>query len=357
MADNAVTAPGIASGQVVKSLNSLHDNVTLSPGAGVAITPSGNTLQISATSVGWSLSGNSVVPGQFLGSLNNQPLEFMVNGGGALRIEPTWLAPNLVGGDPANSAGGVMGAVIGGGGNSATPNTVTGHYGVIGGGAGNTAGMSAVVGGGGGNTASGLNSVVMGGQWNTASAHVVSIGGGINNYATAEFATVGGGVNNIASGSAATVPGGNGNEAAGTNSFAAGSAAHAVHDGTFVWGDGTYPVYSATSNQFVVQASGGVVLRTPTLTVPGAGVGTSTPLFIHRATAGNTSAHITTIDNPACNGDSGAILIVTHNYNASGQYETHPFGVWYNGSQWTIYHEDLAAMPEGQSFNVMIIKP
>lgn len=46
LADAAVTAPKIAAGQIVKSLNGLTDNVTLSPGSNIKITPSGNTLTI-----------------------------------------------------------------------------------------------------------------------------------------------------------------------------------------------------------------------------------------------------------------------------------------------------------------------
>ena len=271
-----VTGASIGSGQVVKSLSGLHDEVLLAAGTNVTITPSGNSLQISAAGgpAGWALSGNTLSSNQFLGSLNNQPLEFMVNGGRALRLEPTWMAPNLVGGDPHNSASGAMGAVIGGGGNASTPNTVTGHYGVVGGGAGNSAGMSAVVGGGGGSTASGQNAVIVGGQWNTASAHATTVGGGENNQATAEYATVGGGGNNVASGSAATVPGGNGNLAQGGNSFAAGTSAQALHDGAFVWGDGSSPVSSTAPNQFLVQASGGVSFRSssvPMLTLDSTG--------------------------------------------------------------------------------------
>jgi hypothetical protein len=41
--------PTIVSGQVVKSVNDLHDAVTLAAGSNVSITPSGNTLTISAT--------------------------------------------------------------------------------------------------------------------------------------------------------------------------------------------------------------------------------------------------------------------------------------------------------------------
>jgi trimeric autotransporter adhesin len=48
LANNAVTALKIASGQVVKSFNGLFDNVTLQAGSNITITPSGNTLTIAA---------------------------------------------------------------------------------------------------------------------------------------------------------------------------------------------------------------------------------------------------------------------------------------------------------------------
>jgi len=49
LADNAVTAQKIAANNVVKSINSLRDNVTLSAGSNVTITPSGNILTIAAS--------------------------------------------------------------------------------------------------------------------------------------------------------------------------------------------------------------------------------------------------------------------------------------------------------------------
>jgi len=54
LADGSVTSTKIASGQVVKTLNSLTDNVTLAAGSNVTITPSGNTLTISASGGGGS---------------------------------------------------------------------------------------------------------------------------------------------------------------------------------------------------------------------------------------------------------------------------------------------------------------
>jgi hypothetical protein len=49
IADSAVTGAKIATGEVVKSLNGLKDNVTLAPGANISITPSGNSLTIAST--------------------------------------------------------------------------------------------------------------------------------------------------------------------------------------------------------------------------------------------------------------------------------------------------------------------
>jgi hypothetical protein len=49
IADSAVTAATIASGQVVRSINSLTDDVTIAAGSNVSITPNGNTLTISAS--------------------------------------------------------------------------------------------------------------------------------------------------------------------------------------------------------------------------------------------------------------------------------------------------------------------
>lgn len=49
IASNAVTDPKIAAGQVVKSINTLKDNVTLAAGTNITITPAGNTLTIAST--------------------------------------------------------------------------------------------------------------------------------------------------------------------------------------------------------------------------------------------------------------------------------------------------------------------
>jgi len=151
VANGSVTGGSIASGQVVKSINGLMDAVTLAAGANVTIIPTGNTLTINSAggggpSAGWSLTGNAATTAgtDFLGTIDNQPLELHVNSGRALRLEPDASgdgAPNVIGGSRVNFVtSGVVGATIGGGGavnffaSSATTNSVTGAFGTVGGG-------------------------------------------------------------------------------------------------------------------------------------------------------------------------------------------------------------------------------
>ena len=94
------------------------------------------------------------------------------------------------------------------------------------------------------------------------------------------------------------------------------------------------------------------------IAVSGAGVGSGTAAFIHVANSTNTSNYITTIYNPLCDGDPNAILIATHQFSppgVGGNYEAHPYSVWYAGSRWTIYNDDFASI-SNMSFNVLIIK-
>lgn len=69
---------------------------------------------------------------------------------------------------------------------------------------------------------------------------------------------------------------------------------------------------------------------------------------------------MTYVNNPLCNGNSNAILIVTANYNAgSVGFWNHPMGVFYESAtkQWSIFNEDSATMTAGPAFNVLVIRP
>jgi hypothetical protein len=95
------------------------------------------------------------------------------------------------------------------------------------------------------------------------------------------------------------------------------------------------------------------------ISVAGAGIGTSTPAFIQVASVANIfPSYGTLINNPLCNGDPNAILIVTPNWVAGGGvYNNHVVGVSYIPPQWVIFNEDFAAMPTNAAFNVLVIKP
>jgi predicted heme/steroid binding protein len=79
--------------------------------------------------------------------------------------------------------------------------------------------------------------------------------------------------------------------------------------------------------------------------------------FIHTATSSNIISNWTVIDNPSLNGNPNAIFFVTQNWNppgGGGVYDTSEVGVWYDGSHWAIFNQDISAMPEGAAFNVFI---
>ncbi len=225
----------------------------------------------------WKLAGNAAtIPGtNFVGTTDNQALEFKVNNARVLRLEPHATSPNVIGGYSGNSViSGTYGAMVGGGGASYYINRVTDNYGTVGGGYGNQAGDNAgttgdqtyaTVGGGRTNTASGAVATIGGGRENTASGTGATIGGGWGNTASALRATVGGGYVNTASGTAATVPGGLFNNANGDYSLAAGRRAKANHLGTFIWADATDLDFSSTANnQFMVRVSGGMTVAVNT---------------------------------------------------------------------------------------------
>jgi hypothetical protein len=262
------------------------------------------------SSLFWQLRGNEDISAglDFLGTSDDQPLEFRVNDKRALRLElneAAWV-PNIIGGFHGNQVStNVQAATIGGGGAAGFPNRVLADFGTVGGGYFNTAGGQAAtvsggennaaagagttVGGGEGNRASntwatvgggldniaaGSRSTVSGGSdnvatnhWttiaggikNTASGSRAAVGGGVFNVASDFYATVSGGANNVAGGFSSTVPGGIFNTATGDYAFAAGRQAKAIHTGSFVWADSDNSDFSSDrENQFKIRAAGGV---------------------------------------------------------------------------------------------------
>jgi len=183
----------------------------------------------------------------------------------ALRLEPGYdfdgeeVVANVIGGYSGNYVpAGMSGATVAGGGRTNAPNIAV---------------SASTVGGGTANRAYGFPSTIGGGWENTTGW-------------AAEGATIGGGVSNYADGNSSTIPGGEANNA-GNFSFAAGTSAHASHDGSFVWGDHNLQtsVASPAANTFTVRASGGMWFgTTSTPSIPaGSFLNTSTGAYLSSA--------------------------------------------------------------------------
>lgn len=143
----AITAGNLTGTLAAANLAGNYPSAVTFTNAGNSFAGNGTGLtNVNAITVGglgtnsfWQTGGNTGISptnGNFLGTRDNQPLEWRVNNGRALRVEPTSGAPNLIGGASNNfAAAGVTGAVIGGGGG----NTNGGNYSTVPGGNSNYA--------------------------------------------------------------------------------------------------------------------------------------------------------------------------------------------------------------------------
>jgi hypothetical protein len=80
-------------------------------------------------------------------------------------------------------------------------------------------------------------------------------------------------------------------------------------------------------------------------------------VFQHTARPSNIISNWTVITNPATDGNPNLRILVTQILidTAGNKYNNHEIGVWYNGSKWSIFNEDLSAMPDGASFNILVL--
>jgi len=119
---------------------------------------------------------------------------------------------------------------------------------------------------------------------------------------------------------------------------------------TGVWyGSSKWHIFNQDITTMPVNAAFNVLVPNP-----------DTSVFVHKATAVNTLGVGTTLDYPLINSNPNAILLVTQNWNpggVGGTYNNHPIGVWYGGSKWKIFNENLATMPTTAAFNVFIPTP
>ena len=224
------------------------------------------TVPTSTLSNAWKIAGNTganPTNGAYLGTADNLPLEFHVNGQRALRLEYATdvfgQTVNVIGGYSSNYvASGVTGATIGGGGDASDgPNVVSGNYSTVLGGAGNTASgsYSTVMGSHCSASGNGNYAFAEGGTANASAPFSTAMGNFVTASGRSSFA-VGGG--NTASGGWSTAMGG-GTTASGDYSMAVGFNANATNNGAFVWGDTQNAPFSSTNNDsFNVRAQGGV---------------------------------------------------------------------------------------------------
>jgi hypothetical protein len=112
--------------------------------------------------------------------------------------------------------------------------------------------------------------------------------------------------------------------------------------------------------------------------VPGARLGSTTPVFIHRVATTNVVVNnqFSIINHPMCNGDSNAILFVTQNLNPSDPtgtntaYNTEAVLTAYTGTnpnfgsltnRWAIFNPSQTFVTNyaqfNASYNVLVIKP
>jgi len=79
--------------------------------------------------------------------------------------------------------------------------------------------------------------------------------------------------------------------------------------------------------------------------------------FAHVTTAANTSAHVTHLHDPAIDGVATAHLQVTQHPFPHGASTDHPFGTWLDGSTWTVFAEDITALPVGMDYDIFSPAP
>jgi trimeric autotransporter adhesin len=197
------------------------------------------TVPAGALSNAWKTTGNAgtLPPSNFLGTTDNEPLNFRVDNQRAFRLEaPGSNSVNVIGGWSGNNvSGGAVGATIGGGGAGnyfglVWTNQVAVDFGTVGGGAANMVGAAryGTIGGGYGNTlqSNAYASVISGGYVNTVQSNASQcfIGGG--QYNTIELAgtwsTISGGqYNSIGTNAYNCTIGGGQNNSIGTNTWSA----------------------------------------------------------------------------------------------------------------------------------------
>jgi hypothetical protein len=85
--------------------------------------------------------------------------------------------------------------------------------------------------------------------------------------------------------------------------------------------------------------------------------GPSSTDFTVKASSGNVGGDTAFINSSKTNGKPTVKLQITQNWNpggAGGVYNDHNVGIWDTGPKWGVFNEDIAPMPVGPSFNILV---
>jgi hypothetical protein len=280
---DSVVSGGLASGiygSAVTFSNSANSFNGAFTGSGAGVTNvNAATLDGLSSSNFWKFTGNTVAAGEFLGSVNNQPMDIRVNNELVMRFayasNLNIITPNIVGGYEGNSvSNGVIGATILGGGATNFPNQVLDNFGAVIGGVGNTTGGQEAVAMGYRSTANGPFSVATG--FRTTATGDAAMAMGNQSVASGDYSTALG-LRSVAGGFA---------------SVALGYKAYANHADGFVWADGSSEDFISTADdQFLIRAAGGVGigLNNPAAALHVASAGNSPQMQITQNTSGNST--------------------------------------------------------------------
>jgi len=119
---------------------------------------------------------------------------------------------------------------------------------------------------------------------------------------------------------------------------------------------GTAPSSAPTSGRTMPE---GTVTDDAEATDPDERAANEEASFVHRATDENSRGDYTYLDHPSINGDADDVVLVVpapDRGNAGGGAYDHNIGVWYEPGErkWAIFNQDLAAVPDGSAFGVVV---
>ncbi|MBK8668672.1 MAG: collagen-like protein [Saprospiraceae bacterium] len=136
-------------------------------------------------------------------------------------------------------------------------------------------------------------------------------------------------------------------------------------EGLNVEGSRVGMIVTAPTNEFIGSSPTKPILKLQHLSVAGGTalelqngyikVNQSAPTktaYVHTTSATNTSSNLTKLNYAGMS--STDMIFVTRVYQSS--YVPSAVGVWWDGTVWNIYREDVGAMPIGEKFNILIIK-